>query len=91
MTAQRLARHSTPMLTANVYSHVLPEDKVAAIASLPAPRFLDMGLTKLVPGSARPCPALHNSGESVILEVASKPVADAQLSTTLHGNAQGIG
>ncbi|MGO8748272.1 MAG: tyrosine-type recombinase/integrase [Thermoguttaceae bacterium] len=35
--AQKLARHSTPSLTANVYTHLGLEDKADAIASLPAP------------------------------------------------------
>jgi hypothetical protein len=35
--AQQLARHSTPTLTANVYTHLGLGDKADAIASLPAP------------------------------------------------------
>ena len=35
--AQKLARHSTPSLTANVYTHLGLEDKAGAIASLPSP------------------------------------------------------
>ena len=34
-TAQKLARHSDPRLTANVYTHVEDEEKAAAISSLP--------------------------------------------------------
>ncbi len=36
-TAQKLARHSTPALTANVYTHLEISDKASAIESLPAP------------------------------------------------------
>ena len=35
--AQKLARHSDPKLTANVYTHLGISDRSAAIASLPAP------------------------------------------------------
>jgi len=35
--AQKLARHSTPTLTSNVYTHLRISDKAAAIESLPAP------------------------------------------------------
>lgn len=34
--AQKLARHSTPMLTANVYSRFAPDEDAAAIAKLPS-------------------------------------------------------
>lgn len=36
-TAQKLARHSDPKLTANVYTHLGVADKAAAIESLPTP------------------------------------------------------
>ena len=36
-TAQKLARHSDPKLTANVYTHLGVSDRAAAIGSLPAP------------------------------------------------------
>src|SRR5690606_7857636 len=35
-TAQRLARHSTPLLTFNVYTRLGSQDEQMAIASLPA-------------------------------------------------------
>ncbi len=34
-TAQRLMRHSDPKLTANIYTHVLIDDKAEALANLP--------------------------------------------------------
>jgi len=36
-TAQKLARHSTPALTANVYTHLGLTDRAAAIGALPLP------------------------------------------------------
>jgi len=36
-TAQKLARHSTPTLTANVYTHLGLADRAAAIGALPLP------------------------------------------------------
>ncbi|HUU21910.1 MAG TPA: tyrosine-type recombinase/integrase, partial [Phycisphaerae bacterium] len=36
-TAQKLARHSDPRLTANIYTHLGVSDRAAAIAALPAP------------------------------------------------------
>lgn len=35
--AQKLARHSTPVLTSNVYTHLGLDDRVAAVESLPGP------------------------------------------------------
>ena len=46
--AQKLARHSTPTLTANVYTHLGLEDKADAIASLPAPEFTATVKTEMV-------------------------------------------
>ncbi|MCD8139200.1 MAG: tyrosine-type recombinase/integrase [Planctomycetaceae bacterium] len=48
-TAQRLMRHSDPKLTANIYTHVMLDDKAEALAKLPnitAKRAEDEGIAK---------------------------------------------
>ena len=55
--AQKLARHSTPTLTANVYTHLGLGDKADAIASLPAPEFT---ATFAVPNPF--CPSANDDG-----------------------------
>jgi integrase len=53
--AQKLMRHSTPALTANLYT--LPErsDRAAAVNSLPAPRFCVKSVAETVRKRAFPC------------------------------------
>jgi hypothetical protein len=38
LTAQKLARHSDPRLTANVYNHLDEAEKAAAIELMPGPK-----------------------------------------------------
>ncbi len=51
-TAQKLARHSDPKLTANVYTHIGVDEQAAAVRGLPAPPLF---------GSAAPHPSASGS------------------------------
>ena len=74
--AQELARHSTIDLTMNVYTHLLLNDKAAAVASLPA----------LLPGSQPEAKPLRQTGTdtSKPVDASCSPVAVTGAGTCLR-------
>ncbi len=99
-TAQKLARHSTPELTANVYTHVAVGEKARAINALPVPvlsgaangsELADLVAPQLTygpPADAWRCTTSHGTPESVVLRVGAQPVNMEGLSTSMHVCAQ---
>ena len=67
-TAQKLARHSDPKLTANIYTHLGLKEQASAIGELPAPPSLDRGngshVQELVQTAAAQSLKLASGGES---------------------------
>ena len=75
LTAQKLARHSDPRLTANVYNHLDEAEKAAAIELMPGPKPASPASSSDVPVAAivagAPAPAGQPASTSVTPELAS--------------------
>ncbi len=86
-TMQRLMRHSDPKLTANLYTHVLVQDKAEELSKLPQIAAIDSAKQHVATGT---CAISPESGQKVVMPIGSSGTDfEAKITTYSDGKKGG--